>query len=248
MMSKRRKEEPPSPISDNDTRDIPSLLVNRDTSQNNSSSCTRSNLSRYDSGVGESLTDFELYLNEIADIPEEEIDDVFAEVDDTAPIIVEDLTMGSPLRSSSPIRYSSEPARLAPPPHDFRRSHINGSLTPQSYSRLRLLSEGSNEQFLERLNRGVLSHPDIQADVIAARLTVIADQLNSRYYSPPHSPSSGEDSSRLLNEIAARLRIIGIAMDYQYFSQQGFIQNHRRLLAGCVLAAIATTTILWLKS
>ncbi|KAL5254023.1 hypothetical protein ACHWQZ_G013702 [Mnemiopsis leidyi] len=237
-MSKRRKEEPPGQSASQSRR-------GEDEVSDNSVHCRSPNLSRYDSGVGESLTDIELYLNEIAENPEEDMDDVFAEADEM-PIILE-TEMGSPLRSSSPFPFTIEPTRLAPPPHNFRRSHIHGSLTPQSYSRLRLLSEGSNEQFMERLNNGVLSHPDIQADVIAARLTVIADELNSRYYPRP-AASPGDDSSHVFNEIAARLRIIGIAMDYQYFSQPTFIQNHRRLLAGCFLAALATTTVLWLKS
>lgn len=247
-MSKRRKEEPPSP--DQESRDLPTLLSGRDNELPESPiHCRCPNPRRYDSGihsgVGESLTDFELYLNEIAEIPDDEMDDVFNEVDEAVPIIID--SPGSPLATSSPNRHPSEPNRLAPIPHNFRRTHIHGSLTPQSYSRLRLLSEGSNEEFLERLNSGVLSHPDIQADVIAARLTVIADRLNDRYYSRSNM-SPGDDSSHVLNEIASRLRIIGIAMDYQYFSQPSFLQNHRRILAGCFLAAIATTTILWLKS
>ncbi|XP_063682352.1 uncharacterized protein LOC134817152 isoform X3 [Bolinopsis microptera] len=226
-MSKRRKEEPPSP--DPESRDLPTLLSGRDNALPDSPiHCRCPNLSRYDS-----------------EIPDDEMDDVFNEVDEAVPIIIDSL--GSPLTASSPMRQPSEPNRLAPIPHNFRRTHIHGSLTPQSYSRLRLLSEGSNEEFLERLNSGVLSHPDIQADVIAARLTVIADRLNDRYYSRSNM-SPGDDSSHVLNEIASRLRIIGIAMDYQYFSQPSFLQNHRRILAGCFLAAIATTTILWLKS
>ena len=37
---------------------------------------------------------------------------------------------------------------------------------------------------------GVLSHPDIQADVIAIRLGIIANQLNNHYYRSSSAPSS----------------------------------------------------------
>ena len=96
---------------------------------------------------------------------------------------------------------------------------------------------------------GVLSHPDIQDAVIAMRLSVICEDLNTNHYlySPPDPL---HDEASVLEEIAARLRARGERLERLFRAHNTVLQNRAGLVLGCVaMATVAASAVslLWAK-